>query len=88
MVADTATKGCDGRAKAREWGRMGRLISLESKKAGGNVTSPGLAAAIVRAKALTCQRIRSNALWPKALRKILLRLNKSYMNFTDQAVQL
>lgn len=45
-------KGAADAAKAREWGRMGRLIALESKKAGGNVTSPGLAAAITRAKAI------------------------------------
>lgn len=45
-------KGATDAAKAREWGRMGRLIALESKKAGGNITSPGLAAAIIRAKAI------------------------------------
>lgn len=45
-------KGASDAAKSREFGKFGRLIALESKKAAGNVTSPGLAAAIARAKAI------------------------------------
>ena len=45
-------KGVTDAAKSREFGRLGRLIALESKKAAGNVSSPGLAATIARAKAM------------------------------------
>jgi transcriptional/translational regulatory protein YebC/TACO1 len=38
-------------AKSRIFSRFARLITLESKKAGGSVTSPSLAAVITRAKA-------------------------------------
>jgi YebC/PmpR family DNA-binding regulatory protein len=37
-------------AKARVFSRFARLIALESKKAGGSVAAPGLAAVIARAK--------------------------------------
>ncbi len=45
-------KGAADAVKSREFARFGRLITLESKKAAGNVTSPGLAAAITRAKSI------------------------------------
>lgn len=38
-------------AKSRVFARFAREIALESKKAAGNVSSPGLSAVIVRAKA-------------------------------------
>lgn len=38
-------------ARSRVFSRFARLITLESRKAGGSLTSPGLAAAISRAKA-------------------------------------
>ncbi|MBU6323662.1 YebC/PmpR family DNA-binding transcriptional regulator [Patescibacteria group bacterium] len=38
-------------AKSRVFSRFARLITLESKKSGGSVNDPGLAAAIARAKA-------------------------------------
>jgi len=38
--------------KSRVFSRYARLIALESKKAGGVLTSPGLASAIARAKAI------------------------------------
>lgn len=38
-------------ARSRVFSRFARLISLESKKAGGSVTAPGLASVIARAKA-------------------------------------
>ena len=38
-------------AKSRVFSRFARLIALESKKANGVLTAPGLAAAILRAKA-------------------------------------
>lgn len=38
-------------AKSRVFARYARLITLESKKAGGSLSSPALAAAIARAKA-------------------------------------
>lgn len=38
-------------AKARAFSRYARLITLESKKAGGALSAPGLSAAISRAKA-------------------------------------
>jgi YebC/PmpR family DNA-binding regulatory protein len=38
--------------KSREFSRLSRVITIESKKAGGLVTSPGLATAIARAKAV------------------------------------
>lgn len=37
-------------ARSRAFGRLARVITLESKKAAGNITAPGLAAAIQRAK--------------------------------------
>jgi YebC/PmpR family DNA-binding regulatory protein len=45
-------KGATDAAKSRAFGRFGRLITLESKKAAGNLTSPGLASAIARARAV------------------------------------
>ena len=39
-------------AKSRVFSRYARLIALESKKAGGSVSAPGLASAIARAKAM------------------------------------
>ncbi|PIR83210.1 YebC/PmpR family DNA-binding transcriptional regulator [Candidatus Kaiserbacteria bacterium CG10_big_fil_rev_8_21_14_0_10_56_12] len=44
-------KGVTDAARSREFTRYARLIMVESKKAAGNVTDPGLAAAISRAKA-------------------------------------
>jgi YebC/PmpR family DNA-binding regulatory protein len=38
--------------KSKIFGKMVRLITVEAKKAGGNVSSPGLKAAIERAKAV------------------------------------
>lgn len=43
-------KGVTDAARSRTFSRFARLITIESKKAGGNVTSPGLASAILRAK--------------------------------------
>lgn len=37
-------------AKSREFARLARAITVESKKAGGSISVPGLAAAIARAK--------------------------------------
>ncbi len=45
-------KGITDGAKSRAFSRFARLITLESKKAAGNVTAPGLAAAISRARAV------------------------------------
>lgn len=45
-------KGAADGAKAKAFGRFSKLIALESKKAGGAVSAPGLAAAIARAKAI------------------------------------
>jgi YebC/PmpR family DNA-binding regulatory protein len=39
-------------ARSRVFSRYARLLTLESKKAAGNVTAPGLAVAISRAKAV------------------------------------
>jgi YebC/PmpR family DNA-binding regulatory protein len=39
-------------AKSRVFSRFARLIALESKKAGGSLSAPGLASAIARAKAV------------------------------------
>ena len=43
-------KGASDAQKSKEFGKLVRYISVESKKAGGNVNSPGLAAAIKKAK--------------------------------------
>ncbi|MBA3789494.1 YebC/PmpR family DNA-binding transcriptional regulator [Patescibacteria group bacterium] len=43
-------KGASDAAKSRTFSRFGRLITLEAKKSGGNLSSPGLSAAIARAK--------------------------------------
>ncbi len=45
-------KGATDAAKSRVFARFSRLIALESKKAGGAVSAPSLAAAITRAKAV------------------------------------
>ncbi len=45
-------KGATDAAKSREFSRFSKLISLESKKAAGNLSSPGVASAIARAKAI------------------------------------
>jgi YebC/PmpR family DNA-binding regulatory protein len=45
-------KGAADAAKSREFARYARLITLESKKAAGNVSSPSLVSAIARAKAI------------------------------------
>lgn len=44
-------KGVTDAAKSRVFSRYARLIALESKKANGILTAPGLTAAIARAKA-------------------------------------
>ncbi|MBP9817004.1 MAG: YebC/PmpR family DNA-binding transcriptional regulator [Candidatus Pacebacteria bacterium] len=44
-------KGVTDAARSRVFSRFARELALESKKAGGNVSSPGLAAVITRAKA-------------------------------------
>ncbi|MHB8913553.1 MAG: YebC/PmpR family DNA-binding transcriptional regulator [Minisyncoccota bacterium] len=44
-------KGATDAAKSRVFSRYAKLIALESKKATGVLTAPGLAAAIARAKA-------------------------------------
>lgn len=44
-------KSVSDAAKSRIFSRYARLITLESKKAGGSVTAPGLSSAIARAKA-------------------------------------
>ncbi|MBV9159763.1 MAG: YebC/PmpR family DNA-binding transcriptional regulator [Candidatus Kaiserbacteria bacterium] len=43
-------KGAADAAKSNLWGKLGKRISVESKKAGGDVNAPGLRAAIERAK--------------------------------------
>jgi YebC/PmpR family DNA-binding regulatory protein len=45
-------KGAADAVKSRTFSRFGRLITIEAKKAGGNLSSPGLSAAIERAKAV------------------------------------
>ncbi len=44
-------KGVTDAAKSRTFSRFARLIAIESKKANGNLSSPGLVTAIERAKA-------------------------------------
>ncbi len=44
-------KGAADAAKSKVFGKLAQLIALESKKAGGNVESPGLRSVIDRAKA-------------------------------------
>jgi YebC/PmpR family DNA-binding regulatory protein len=43
-------KGASDAAKSRTFSKLGQFIALESKKAAGNKSSPGLIAAIARAK--------------------------------------
>ena len=43
-------KGASDAAKSRAFSKFGQLIALESKKSAGNMSSPGLQAAIARAK--------------------------------------
>lgn len=45
-------KGATDAAKSKAFSRFSRLITIESKKSNGDVTSAGLAAAISRAKAI------------------------------------
>lgn len=45
-------KGATDAAKSKAFAKFSRLITIESKKAAGNLTSPGLATAISRAKAI------------------------------------
>ena len=45
-------KAATDAVKSREFSRLARVITVESKKAGGLITSPGLASAIARAKAV------------------------------------
>lgn len=45
-------KGASDAAKSREFSKFSKLIALEAKKAQGNLTSPGVVAAIARAKAI------------------------------------
>ena len=49
-------KAATDAAKSREFARHARTIAVESKKAGGSVTAPTLAAAIARAKAVNMPR--------------------------------
>ena len=43
-------KGVSDAVKSRAFSKFGKLIALESKKAAGNMSAPGLLSAIVRAK--------------------------------------
>lgn len=43
-------KGANDAAKSRVWGKLGKRITVESKKANGDVTLPGLRAIIETAK--------------------------------------
>jgi YebC/PmpR family DNA-binding regulatory protein len=45
-------KGVTDAARSRTFSRFARLLTVESKKAGGNLAAPGLASAITRAKAV------------------------------------
>lgn len=45
-------KGASDAAKSRAFSKFAKEITLESKKAGGNVSSPALSAVIARAKAI------------------------------------
>ena len=45
-------KGVTDAARSRVFSRYARLIALESKKAGGNASAPGLLSTIARAKAV------------------------------------
>ena len=45
-------KGVTDAAKSKAFGRFSRLITLETKKAGGDISSPALATVIARAKAI------------------------------------
>lgn len=45
-------KAATDAVKSREFAKHARAIAVESKKAGGSVTAPGLASAIARAKAI------------------------------------
>jgi len=45
-------KGVTDAAKSRTFSRFARLITIESKKSGGNQTSPSLVSAVERAKAV------------------------------------
>lgn len=45
-------KGASDAAKSREFSRFSKLITLESKKSAGNLSSAGLSSAIARAKAI------------------------------------
>ncbi len=45
-------KGASDAAKSKEFSKFSKLITLESKKALGNLSSAGLSAAIARAKAI------------------------------------
>ncbi len=43
-------KGAEDAKKSKRFAMLGRIIAVESKKAGGNVSSPGLRAAIDKAR--------------------------------------
>lgn len=43
-------KGAEDQKRAKLFGMLGRMITIESKKAGGNLSSPSLKAAIERAR--------------------------------------
>ena len=43
-------KGANDSAKSKVWGTFGKRIAVESKKANGDVSAPGLRAMIERAK--------------------------------------
>ncbi|HRH55365.1 MAG TPA: YebC/PmpR family DNA-binding transcriptional regulator [Candidatus Paceibacterota bacterium] len=45
-------KGVADAAKSKAFSRFSKLIAMESKKSAGNISSPGLATAIARAKAI------------------------------------
>lgn len=45
-------KGVTDAARSKTFSRFAKLIAIEAKKAGGNLSSPGLASAIERAKAV------------------------------------
>lgn len=53
-------KAATDAAKSKVFGKMARLITVESKKANGDITAPGLMTAIERAKAVSMPKDNIN----------------------------
>lgn len=74
-------KGATDAVKSKMFSKFSRLITIESKKAGGDLTSPALATAISRAKAINMPKDSIDRAVAKGASKDANELDQVYYEF-------